>query len=731
MTTNEHPPSSLLPTPTLESGTQFNRGSLGHLRGLLIQEFASQFGPRTNEDQDAVEATLAREAESGQSIMNGSERASIHHKMSLALQLEYGHFKSRDAGVIYQTSALGNVFRGRSPHKLSSAFSCDELLSHWSFTASQPSSLDAAQSTVKVMRTKVENNDKVADWMCRIARALVNNPNGSSLQLISLAEQPNRGDVVGFFSFWRYTAATFRGQVDTLHLFPTWLLEVLIAHCWNINLTPWWSASSGENVQVRPRPHTLPSKRALEASDPQVPPSDMISWGGNKKRPGNLDPTRGDNEIFLCWQDTCATYTSDTAVYIWEPQNSIPDCQYAKIVVSPGETSAECEKIRLIIAFGSCRAHTLFTKRRDATKKFDAISQANDRTQNWSPLAEMIVSLCCVFEVLILDTWGFINTCHDESERIQLLGRRSPSTSKLRFSLHLEDCCKVTQRRIRHDLEVFRHFTHWVIRQRDGSRHAHTSSFQIEFDVLRKDLEFLEGELKKLHSTLKENQKIMRDHFQLAQDLRVFRITILAAIFLPLSFTTSFFGMNMDPGVWEGPGGFTSWTNSTLDAVPADLRASTRALVSIVGHSSNLNFTWLVFGVTAGALLLTLPLSLFVGAVVRFIVVWAKDHLVYWRVIAIAGAVTFAFFSIAGLYIESLVAFILYIITNSFLTLAFAWRAYSGWRLSDRPIIWTSLAILTIVAFLLNVLVWPNIPLLVFSWLYGFLLWVVLGGSKP
>ncbi|KAI0184771.1 hypothetical protein EV127DRAFT_474068 [Xylaria flabelliformis] len=656
MTNNEQLPPSLLHRPTLESGTPIIRRKFGKWRSLFIQAFASQFGPHNEEDQDAVEAILVRESESVKPLINESGRASLHYKRSLALQLEYSHFKNRDAGVIYQTSALRNIFQGHPPHKHNSAFSCDELLSHWSFISPRHSSCEIGQNTVKTVRTKVEENDKVADWMCRIARELVNNVDSSSMQLISLVEQPNREDVVGFFSFWRYTAATLRGRLHILHLFPTWLLEILVAHCWNINLTPWWSASSPESAQVRPRPPILPSKRALDTSTPQDLPGGVVYWGKHKKQPGNLDPTRGDNEIFLIWQDTCATYTSDIGVYIWEPQNSIPTSQYAKIIVSFSKNDADCEIVRLVLAFGSCRAHTLFTKKRDAT--------------HWSPMRELILSLCCVFEVLIMDTWECISKCHDESNRIH---------------------------RIRHDLEVFDHFTHWM-NQSDRSRHV-SASLLNRLDILQKDMEFLEEELKKLQVTLEENQKIMRNHFQLEQDLRVFRITILAAVFLPLSFTTSLFGMNLDSSVSEGPIGFSSFTNSTLEGISTDLRDSTQALVSIISSSSNLSFSWKTFGITAGALILTLPLSLFVGAVVRFIVVWAKDHIVYWRVIAIAGAVTFAFFSIAGLYFVNDGAVLLYILTNVFLTLAFIWRAYWGWRLNDRPLIWTSLAALTITSF--------------------------------
>ncbi|KAI0866673.1 hypothetical protein F4860DRAFT_458087 [Xylaria cubensis] len=258
--------------------------------------------------------------------------------------------------------------------------------------------------------------------------------------------------------------------------------------------------------------------------------------------------------------------------------------------------------------------------------------------------------------------------------------------------------------------------------QSDRSRHV-SASLLNRLDILQKDMEFLEEELKKLQVTLEENQKIMRNHFQLEQDLRVFRITILAAVFLPLSFTTSLFGMNLDSSVSEGPIGFSSFTNSTLEGISTDLRDSTQALVSIISSSSNLSFSWKIFGITAGALILTLPLSLFVGAVVRFIVVWAKDHIVYWRVITIAGAVTFAFFSIAGLYFENDGAFLLYFITNGFLIFALIWRAYWGWRLDDRPVIWTSLVLLTILSVVFYILIQPSFPLTVLPWLYLLLLW--------
>lgn len=273
-------------------------------------------------------------------------------------------------------------------------------------------------------------------------------------------------------------------------------------------------------------------------------------------------------------------------------------------------------------------------------------------------------------------------------------------------------------------MEVFSHFTSWI-RQLDGVLYG-CKSIQSKLDILQKDLEFLAEELEKLQATIEDNHKILRNHFQLAQDLRVFRITILAAVFLPLSFTTSLFGMNIESGIIEGPIGFTNFMNSTLDGTPSNLLNSTQALLSTIGSTSNWSFSWTTFAITASALLSTLPLSLFVGAAVRFIVVWAINHIVYWRAIAVVPGIAYVVLSIAGLYFDLLIPYAifywLFVGTNASLMAAALWGTYRGWRLNDRPLIWAALFILATITFVVE-LHYPWYPLTVLTWIYITIIW--------
>lgn len=102
-------------------------------------------------------------------------------------------------------------------------------------------------------------------------------------------------------------------------------------------------------------------------------------------------------------------------------------------------------------------------------------------------------------------------------------------------------------------------------------------------------------ELERLRSYNDADQQALRQHFQLSQDLTLFRLTILAAIFLPLSFTTSLFGMNMK-NQEEGLEFLSGVTNGTLDSITdADFRNSAQAIVSMIASSGNYNHGWPVF----------------------------------------------------------------------------------------------------------------------------------------
>lgn len=202
--------------------------------------------------------------------------------------------------------------------------------------------------------------------------------------------------------------------------------------------------------------------------------------------------------------------------------------------------------------------------------------------------------------------------------------------------MHLEDSRRMASNGVKHATSVLNNLTAWAeknIQERTEARSAllHTDKMA----ALHEDLEFCGRELERLRSYTEADHETLRQHFQLSQEMTLFRLTILAAIFLPLSFTTSFFGMNMTTG-GEGPETFSKVTNEILDKITdTNMRSSAEALVSIVSSSGNVNYEWKVFAGTAIGLLFILPFTLAVGTIMRTTVVSVVRYVKYWRALTL------------------------------------------------------------------------------------------------
>jgi hypothetical protein len=88
-----------------------------------------------------------------------------------------------------------------------------------------------------------------------------------------------------------------------------------------------------------------------------------------------------------------------------------------------------------------------------------------------------------------------------------------------------------------------------------------------------------------------------RTFLAITQGQRNFFLTILAAVYLPLFFVTSLFGMNMNTTTPEGRVDFSEFTNSTLAHLPGNLANSTEALISTISASGFLTWGWKTFGI--------------------------------------------------------------------------------------------------------------------------------------
>jgi hypothetical protein len=73
--------------------------------------------------------------------------------------------------------------------------------------------------------------------------------------------------------------------------------------------------------------------------------------------------------------------------------------------------------------------------------------------------------------------------------------------------------------------------------------------------------------------------------------------------------------------------------------------------VSTIGSSGTQRYSWKTFIITALCLLITLPLSLGIGGVLRLAYRGTTYYATYWRIFAIFPSVAFIFFSIFGWFL--------------------------------------------------------------------------------
>lgn len=307
------------------------------------------------------------------------------------------------------------------------------------------------------------------------------------------------------------------------------------------------------------------------------------------------------------------------------------------------------------------------------------------------------------------------------SERVliplqHLLARRNPSTYKIRYLVHIEDYRSTAHQGVRHGLLVLESVSGWISTQATQRRLWDAGqSFEVRAAELKADLGFICNELAKLEDQILKLKHTLYEYQALKHDRRSFILTLLAAVFLPLSFASTFFGMNMDTTTSSGPRGFSNWTASWINNSPTDIQNSTRALASTIGSSGTLTYSWRTYIITAICLVITLPLSLTIGSIVRTVYRSTAYYVTYWRALAILPSLAFIFFSVFGVFLV-IPLFYLWVICNGLLILYLGLRLSRAWRNQQRPLIWIVLLMITAGCFGINMVMF-YFPMMMLPWL--------------
>lgn len=263
----------------------------------------------------------------------------------------------------------------------------------------------------------------------------------------------------------------------------------------------------------------------------------------------------------------------------------------------------------------------------------------------------------------------------------------------------MEDCRSSAHQGVKHALSVLHSVSEWIGTQ-ETQRHFWDAGtpFEDRAAELKADLDFILDELTRMGGEISKLKHTLHEHQALAHDRRNFSLTLLAAVFLPLSFASTFFGMNRNTMTSSGPGGFSNWTASWIDDSPADIQNSTRALASTIGNSGTLTYSWRTYIITAVCLVLTIPLSLTIGSILRTVYRSTTHYTTYWRLFAAFPSIGFIFCSVFGLYLSTPV-FYAY---NVLLLLYLCLRLDRARRTQQKRPRWLFAFILTVLSFLLS-----------------------------
>lgn len=300
----------------------------------------------------------------------------------------------------------------------------------------------------------------------------------------------------------------------------------------------------------------------------------------------------------------------------------------------------------------------------------------------------------------------------------------------MRHLTHLQDCLTFSQSGLLHGIEVLDNLLLWIDAQQSQQKFWDAGQpFSERIRILRLDVTFLHEQLSQISASNKSLQQTVRDHLELTHNRRNFIVTIVAAIYLPLSFATSFFGMNMNPGVSDDAGGFSDQVYEWIQGAPSDLQNATSALASTIGTSSNLNYSWSTFIITAVCLLISLPLLLTLGNIFRACYRTTTYFASHWRMLAIFPMIAFIYFSINPAISDEWVhCGPEYWTCNGIIFLFELFKTFQAWKKSDNRIRWTLITILTVSCFAMdNSRVNDDVPFMVFPWsavaIYLFVVW--------
>ncbi|OCL12372.1 hypothetical protein AOQ84DRAFT_437047 [Glonium stellatum] len=442
--------------------------------------------------------------------------------------------------------------------------------------------------------------------------------NSGDFRLCLLATEPDENHLDQAFTFYHKLFASFGGRLDRLKDTPRWLVATVIVHEWGL----------GPEIE-----NLLPRERGTERS------TWSLEVPSKKSQPPPLNLQAPDGRhIALTWQYHAPRYQGDIDSWVWERYSQSPSFQYADaFIISP---------YRMLVSLKSSEMVQSFCLSRCNDAMFEPLSS---RSQRWSTTCELLLSIITLFTQMATETGVFINEATREINAMKYEGRLRPSVSKVRYLIHLSDCRQLSEQGITHGLlEISSLSTAIMDAGKVVPLWEEGVPFLERLESVKVDLLYLKSELLGISEKIDGLQRMIYEQLRLSQDERNFILTILAVLFVPLSFLSGFFGMNIRIPKPSDFSGLSKFMNDSLTNLTLPEHNRSAALIAGIDSSGVQTWDMKSYWIAAVPLVLTVPLFLIAGGAVRWAIQSATKYAAYWRISTfIVGSILFLFVYVA------------------------------------------------------------------------------------
>jgi hypothetical protein len=374
----------------------------------------------------------------------------------------------------------------------------------------------------------------------------------------------------------------------------------------------------------------------------------------------------------LAWCHSVPEWRSSFYMYIWELHQTVPSVENAIAFLN----QAEDEHWQLLLLRTSTSSPSAKLRETFLSKSrtmFGAHAGAPRNTA--SEVASILLSM---LETLCRDNRRFRNACVTRISELRMLGRRRPSRHKINFLTHLDDFRQAAQLGLVDANWLLKDISEHVNANTSPASSASNQSnvqtgansntsaqhpLQDLVDRCRKvevELDYLAHDLDKLGKLLADAREMVKQQIDLRQIGLSMVLALLAAIYLPFSFVSGMFGMNVKDPLW--PHHYKDQNNTkprseqaviSHSSTPPTVTATSISLPNLTDALGNAlssqpsNHLWSFkqfWYIAVAAAAATIFLPIIAGPAFRAIVQFSDKHKELWRIAvficAVAGITT-------------------------------------------------------------------------------------------